>query len=91
MLNAISKLHPYENDEHRRIVQELIALGLTPSGNLYIDKYKLNKAKEAEVTEFSLANPNTTIAEDYAATAQLEESRIGATQLAKINRLLLGL
>ena len=70
----------------------MIFLGITPTGNIFIDKYKLNKFKQSQNNEqeFNLADL-ATVQEENPEQAKLEESRIGATQLGELKKILLGL
>lgn len=92
MIPAVGAIGGHRDEEYMRILRELMALGISPSGNIFIDKYKLNKAKQEQnkEPEFQLPSPMAEN-EDMQEIAKLEESRLGATKLGELKKLLLGL
>ncbi len=89
MIQAIGAIGHYDDPEYIRIITELRKLGITPSGNKNIDRAKLIQEKNRLEEKFSLENyqPNVNTSE----REKLEEERTGATALAEINKILLGL
>ena len=45
MVAAVSAIGPHSDPEYLRILQELMKLGIAPSGNKSVDKSKLEQAK----------------------------------------------
>ena len=95
MVQAISALgrNPYVDPEYMKIIQELLALGLTPTGNKAIDKSRLQAAKQElaekikekfkeELQEKSINDPER---------SQMEEQKLGAMTVADLNKILHGL
>lgn len=86
------------DSEYLRIIQELKALGLTPSGNKNADKAKLQQAKAELIQKIQEKddgqNNNLQVqtiepvdkAQD-SKRADLEEQRLGAMTVAELNRL----
>ena len=86
--------------EHYRIIQQLIALGIQPSGNKATDKARLQIEKEKLVNKVAEKNNKTNVdfAETLEATQkkqelreQMEEERLGAKTIGELNRILLGI
>ncbi len=90
MINAI---HWCKNNdpEYLRILRELQRLGITPSGNKAIDKAKLEKAKEKTEERFEIFDEIEIADKKQLEREQMEIDRQGATTLAEINKILLGL
>ena len=83
--------------EYFRIIRELKALGIVPSGNKNIDKNKLKQAKQALIDKIvdkqeskfenniqKIQPPE--IVEEPKVT-EMEEKRLGAMKVAELNRL----
>ena len=95
--------HQYSDPEYQRILQELMRLGIAPSGNKQVDKGKLEQAKaeliqkiqtrEQEEQKQDIQVPPLEGVHDSQNTErpQLEESRLGAMTVAELNRLYFGL
>lgn len=89
--------------EYQRIIQELKALGINPSGNKETDKAKLTQAKlelvqkieakqEEDDKQKLQVQPIAPVDESQnAARSQLEEQRLGAMTVAELNRLYFGI
>lgn len=92
MIPAIGAIGYDCDPEYLRIIRELQRYGITPSGNKYVDKGKLERVKK-EVAEFSVLKQeyNDKMPENDAEKKALEETRPGAINLAIINRVLLGI
>ena len=93
MISAIGAIgHDYD-PEYLQIIRELRKYGLTPSGNKEIDKSRLAQAKlkQEQAEEFLLEDISKPDENKDTERALLEELRTGATELAKINRVLLGI
>lgn len=87
MILAVGAINHYTDPEYIKILMELRKLGITPSGSKTIDRGKLVKAKHQLEEKFEVkeqALPDTE-------REKLEEQRTGATALAEINKILLGL
>ena len=81
MVAAVQAIHSaYSDPEYLRILQELMKLGIAPSGNKSIDKTKLEQAKQNLQVQPLEAAQDTQ-------RAQLEELRPGATTVAELNKL----
>ena len=97
MVAAVQAIHSaYSDPEYLRILQELMKLGIAPSGNKSIDKTKLEQAKaeliqkiQTRQEEEQKQNLQVQPLEATKDTqrAQLEELRPGATTIAELNRL----
>ena len=98
MVAAVQAIHSaYSDPEYLRILQELMKLGIAPSGNKSIDKTKLEQAKaeliqkiQTRQEEEQKQNLQVEATKDTQ-RAQLEELRPGATTIAELNRLYFGL
>lgn len=95
-INAISSLshNPYNDPEYMRIVQELMKLGLSPTGNKAVDKGRLEAAKR-EIAEkikdkFQEQMQQSGNVVD-AQREQMEVQKLGAMNVAELNKLLHGL
>ena len=103
MIQAISAINSQCDPEYLRIIQELIKLGITPSGNKSIDKAKLQQAKEELIQkiqkkeqEYGKKELQVQIIEPAQETqnshrAELEEQKLGAMTIAELNKLYFGL
>lgn len=94
----ISARGAYNDPEYMRIMQDLRALGLTPSGNKDADKAKLQQAKAEliqKIQEKDNEHNNSLQVQTIAPIdevqdnkrAELEEQRLGAMRIAELNRL----
>ena len=100
-INAISS-SGYDA-EYQRILQELMRLGISPSGNKTIDKGKLEQAKteliqkiqnknqEEEKNELQVEIIGAVQDSQDSKRAQMEEQRLGAMTLAELNRMYFGI
>lgn len=80
--------------EYYRIMQQLKALGITPSGNKSTDKARLNAEKNKiinKLEEKEFIETLLQIQEDNTTKEQLEIDRPGAQKLAELNRIHFGL
>ena len=89
----------YTDPEYLRILQELRALGLAPSGNKEIDKAKVQRAKAELIEKIQekekVQNNNSLQVQTVdpvddsqnSKRAELEEQRLGAMTVAELNRL----
>ncbi len=87
MIQAVGAINHYTDPEYIKILMELRKLGITPSGNKTIDREKLVQEKHRLEEKFE-------VKEQYIPNIErekLEEQRTGATALAEINKILLGL
>ena len=100
MIQAIGAVSPYSDPEYLRILQELMALGIAPSGNKDSDKAKLERikaelaqkiqTKQSEEQKQSIqVQPLEAIQDSQ--KAKMESERIGAMNLAELNKLYFGL
>lgn len=100
MVAAVGAICSYSDPEYLRILQELMKLGIAPSGNKSIDKTKLEQAKaeliqkiqtkQQEEQKQSLQVQPLEAVEDTQ-RAQMEELRPGAMTVAELNKLYFGL
>lgn len=104
MVAAISAISSSSYDaEYQRILQELMRLGISPSGNKTIDKGKLEQAKteliqkiqnknqEEEKNELQVEIIGAVQDSQDSKRAQMEEQRLGAMTLAELNRMYFGI
>lgn len=103
MIAAINAINNYSDAEYQRILQELMRLGIAPSGNKNIDKGKLEQAKaeliqkiqtrqkEEEKQELKVQPIESLQDVQSSKRAQLEESRLGAMNLSELNKFYFGL
>lgn len=100
LVAAISAIGPYSDPEYLRILQELMKLGIAPSGNKSVDKSKLEQAKielvqkiqakqEEEQKQDLKVRPLEAVKESQ--QAQLETEKTGAMTLAELNKIYFGL
>ncbi len=96
-ISAFSASYNYIDSEHKRIMEELRALGIEPTGNKSTDKMKLQQAKEAQKksdvkeTEFvkevqEAAKPQSESSGDDAAKEISAKNMTGAAQIADYNK-----
>ena len=94
MLQAIGSISGIDIDaEYLRIIQELRALGLTPTGNKSVDAQRLAKAKAELIEKIHQKEENNNedklILEDKSlydsSRNRLEEERLGAMNVAQLN------
>ena len=103
MVAAISSINPCIDPEYLRIIQQLRSLGIAPSGNKTVDQAKLAQAKaeliekihtkhEEEIKSELQVQPIADV-EDVVDTkrAEMEEKRLGAMNVAELNKLFFGL
>lgn len=100
-INAISASASYScgmssvNSDYQEIIRKLRAYGVTPSGDYYTDKAKLNKieeAKDSKNAKFSNSdNKEKTQEVEKTNTPKVVDKGEGTDQLAILNRLQLGL
>ncbi len=80
------------DQEYTRIMMELHKLGLTPSGNKEVDKATLEAEKQKLAqkiqAKLDVQSPEKT---DEPERARLEEKKLGAMQVAEVNKILHGL
>ena len=100
-INAISS-SGYDA-EYQRILQELMRLGISTSGNKTIDKGKLEQAKteliqkiqnknqEEEKNELQVETIGAVQDSQDSKRAQMEEQRLGAMTIAELNRMYFGI
>ena len=100
MIQAISPiLNPYSDPEYLRILQELMALGIVPSGNKSIDKAKLENAKAELIEKIQkkeeLSQKKSLDVQPLSPVdnlqdskrAEMEQQRLGAMNIAELNKL----
>ena len=66
-------------------------LGITPSGNKYIDKSRLQSALEEKEEQFVLAKIQANPQNSDSERLELEELRTGAMTIAELNKLFHGI
>lgn len=101
MVAAVGAIQSAHSDpEYLRILQELMKLGIAPSGNKSIDKTKLEQAKteliqkiqtrqEEEQKQNLQVQPLEAVQDTQ--RARMEELRPGAMTVAELNKLYFGL
>ena len=100
MIQAISPIiNPYSDPEYLRILQELMRLGIAPSGNKNIDKAKLEQAKTELIEKIQQKETNNQKQElqvqpmspvdnvQDAKRTEMEEQRLGAMNIAELNKI----
>ena len=94
MVQAISAIgkNPFKDPEYIKIVRELYQLGIEPTGDKKVDKAKLEseKKKLAHKIEAKMQEQAASQNIDPQRT-QMEEERLGAMNVAELNKILLGL
>ncbi len=103
MVAAISAIHSYSDPEYQRILQELMRLGISPSGNKNADKTKLEQAKaeliqkiqnkqQEEQKQALQVQPIEAVQDNQSVSrSEMEEQRLGAMNIAELNRLYFGI
>ncbi len=103
MVAAIGAVGAHSDPEYLRILQELMKLGIAPSGNKSIDKGKLeqakaeliqkiqNRQKEEEKQSLQVQPLEGVIDTQDSKRAQMEEERLGAMTVAQLNRMYFGI
>lgn len=95
MIQAIGAVGPHSDPEYLRILQELMALGVAPSGNKSTDKAKLERVKaeriQARLAEQQTVNVQPSESVQEAQKSRMEIERAGAMNLAELNKLYFGL
>ena len=88
----------YHDPEYMRIIQELKRLGITPSGNKFTDKTRLQVEKNKLINKVSEQKENSEFLETLfqtqalnSARELLEEERLGAMSIAELNKIYFGL
>ena len=93
-IGAIGK-NPYEDPEYMKIVQELMKLGLTPTGNKAVDKGRLEAAKQelAEKIQDKFQEQMQRQGGNVQDVQrnQMEVEKLGAMNVAELNKILHGL
>ena len=91
MIPAVGAINPNHctDPEYIRILMELRKLGITPSGSKAIDRQKLADEKRRLEEKFEVKHSDSN--KNQLERENLEKQRIGATALAEINKILLGL
>ena len=105
MIQALGKASGLSIDaEYLRILQEMRAMGLVPTGNKSVDAQKLARAKN-ELVQRILKKEETTSSQqelgvqvinqvdesEYAQRSEMEEQRLGAMNVAQLNKIFFGL
>lgn len=105
MVAAIGGISTYGhyNAEYLRILQELRRLGISPSGNMEIDKGKLEQAKteliekiqhkQEENDKQAVGVQTIGVVNDVEENkrSEMEEQRLGAMNVAELNKIYFGL
>lgn len=92
-IGAVGKENVYNDPEYRQIIQELFKLGLAPTGNKNADKARLEteKRKIAQKIMQKMQEQQPVQQNDNVQRAQMEEQRLGAMNVAELNKLLHGI
>lgn len=103
MIPAVGAVSANSDPEYLRMLQELMKLGIAPSGNKSIDKTKLEQAKteliekiqtkqrEEEKNYLQVQPIEAAQATAEPKRAQMEEERLGAMTIAELNKFYFGL
>lgn len=105
MALAISSIcsSSYTDAKYQRILQELMRLGIAPSGNKSVDKNKLEQAKTELIQKIQTRNneeekqslqvqPLEGVKDTQdSKRAQIKEQRLGAMTLAELNKMYFGI
>lgn len=103
MVSAIGAVGAHTDPEYLRILQELMKLGIAPSGNKSIDKGKLEQAKaeliqkiqvkhqEEEKQSLQVQPLEGVVDVQDPKRTQMEEDRLGAMTVAQLNRMYFGI
>lgn len=103
MITAVRFLSSHIDQEYQQIIQELLRLGISPSGNKIVDKQKLQQAKaelvqkiqdkkveeQKESIKVEIIAPAENV--DNSEKSSLELQRLGAMTVAELNRLYFGI
>lgn len=100
MVAAVHAIGSYSDPEYLRILQELMKLGIAPSGNKSIDKAKLEQAKTELIEKIQTkqneeqkqsiqVQPLEAIQDTQ--RSRMEEQRLGAMTVAELNRMYFGI
>ena len=94
-ISAIGALNAYVrhiDPEYMRIIQEMLALGLTPTGDKEADRATL-EAEKKRLAEKALKAREANIQNnsDNKEKSEMEIQKAGAMNLAELNKILLGL
>ncbi len=100
MVQAIGSNFAYGiNAEYLRIMRDLLSLGIPPTGNQAKDADRLNKAGAELVQRINnndISNSNKDLGvqvlnpvdrSDYAQRSEMEEQRLGAINIALLNKI----
>lgn len=87
------------DSEYQQIIRQLLALGLTPSGNKNSDKARLQIEKDKLVNKIAEQNQRKEnfietliqVNEENGLRQTLEEERLGAMSIAELNKYYFGL
>lgn len=82
------------DSEHQRIMRQLRAYGVEPTGDKSVDKAKLQKVEESKQNQnaqLSNNKSNKEMSENKVSENQAESKSEGADQIAMLNKLKLGL
>lgn len=92
-IGAIGKENSFKDPEYMRIIQELFKLGLAPTGNKNVDKTRLEteKHKLAQKIMRKMQEQQQVQQNDNVQRTQMEEQRLGAMNVAELNKLLHGI
>ncbi|PWL80725.1 hypothetical protein DBY21_00855 [Candidatus Gastranaerophilales bacterium] len=93
MASAISSSANTIDSEYLRIMRQLRAYGIEPTGDKSVDKAKLQKieaAKDSQTSQFANTKNNNKNAENSSNIAITDNGQ-GTDQLAMLNKLKLGL
>lgn len=92
-IGAIGRNNQYNDPEYMRIIQELLKLGLKPTGNKAIDKGRLEAAKQelAEKIQDKFQEQMQQGNVREAQRNQMEIDKLGAMNVAELNKILHGL
>lgn len=105
MINAIAPINGFSDPEEMRIIRELMQLGLTATGNKSIDKSKLEQAKSELINKiqqkdesnqaYGVGNQAQLLAPvdetQDAKRSEMEVQRLGAMNVAELNKIYFGL
>lgn len=84
----------YMDPEYQRIIRQLMAYGISPSGDKSADKIKLQRieqSKESQNSQFSQSGSNKEKSNTEISENQFKDNGQGTDQLAMLNKLKLGL
>lgn len=87
MILPVGKISSNTYLEKEEVARKLLALGLSPSGNLEIDRSRLKKTEEKKVEKFEIQEKEILKDERQAKKEMMEEERLGAVNLAELNKI----